>query len=345
MEKRKRRLLRFMILTFKILLPLGAGCYGVILGLNTFNNENPHYFDDDNEQYFDNPYISPTLTLDSSRIVDALMSEKKSVYTKRELFNPDITQNVHNFFQKYKSDQTYNNNSLTTLKTELELLMTIVYQHTRGFNGKPLNIIDKNHYLTLYRLRDIDREITRELLGRGIDSTTFFQKPKAIPTGKGKWNLQILEPESPELFAYYEMVSSSQFISDIVHNINSLFLFDKEHNVSFLECWENPLPIYDRVNKNINICYSQLYFIEKIFYDTFKSEEEITSQILDIVGMVLLREFGHAFFDIFDIPYSGKIEDSVDQLAVVLIAETFDFEWDDIQKKVMAYTKAFISHT
>lgn len=336
----RRKILKWVFRFLFLALLVGIGILGTIVSSNIFETDNPPYFDWAHEVYVGSPYVVETLTLDSSRLVRALTSKAKRAYTKFDLFDEELTEKVDSFLARYQANEKEDVNALQDLKGEVENLLATLYAHIRSFNGRPLTQNDKEHYLALYRLRSIDREIVQMLLNRNVEALTFFQKPRNIPTGTGRWELLVQKPGSAHLYRYYEMVNSTDMLLEIVDSINDFFRFDKMHFVTFLECETASAPVYDRKNKNINICFEQFGFIEDTFYGELKSENEIASEILDVVHVVLLREFGHALLDIYDVAYSGKIEDAVDQLAVVLIAEAQDLEWDEIQKKVTVYAKA-----
>lgn len=289
----------------------------------------------------ENPYLYETLRLDKSLVVDALAHKDKIVYSEFDLYDAELTERIHSFIVSYSSVNPYSSEALLTLKREVEALMLPLSRYIRNLNGKKLEKKDKHYYLTLYRLRGIDREIVQKLLANKVEAVPFFQKIQYFPTGAGEWVLEIQRPEqNTYLGRYYNMVNSSDFMPKLISRVNELFAFDETHTITFFECGNTSLPVYDRKDKNINICYEQLELVDKLFQNEFKTENEISALIMDIISMVLLRELGRSFLDIYDIAYSGKIEDTIDQLAVVLIAEVFEFSWDEIQTTVMAYAKA-----
>lgn len=328
---------------FQVLIPLSAIALGLFFGSHIFSPEYPAYYDYEREMWVGSPYVSETLNLDRSKLLTALNQPTRQPYTKLNLFDTEITERVHRFIIRYNTEgehETKNADRLWALKNEVDSLISVIYRHVQDFEGRTLDRLDKNHYLTLYRLRDLDRKITRKLLALGNDTETFFQRPTRVPSGNGRWVLRIQEPETPGLSRYYDMVTQADIFPLIVDRINELFLFDREHFVTFLERGEAEIPVYNQKTKSINICYEQIAYIEQIFHPELKPEDEVKSQILSITAMVLLREFGHSFHDIFYIPYAGKKDDTADQLAVVLIAEIFDFDWNTIQKTVLPYAKA-----
>ncbi len=328
---------------FQLLVLLGTVAFGLLIGSHVFSPEYPEYYDYEQEMWVGSPYISETLKLDRSKLLTALNQPAKQPYTKLNLFDTEITERVHRFIVRYNEEgeyETENVDKLRDLKNEVEALLSIVYRHIQGFKGRALVRLDKNHYLTLYRLRDMDRKITRRLLASGDDTETFFQRPARVPSGKGRWVLRIQEPETPDLNRYYDMVTQEDSFPLIVDRINELFLLDQEHFVTFLEHDETEIPVYDQTTDSINISYEQIAYIEQIFHAELKPESEVRDQIMRITAMVLLREFGHSFHEIFSIPYAGKMEDTVDQLAVILTAEVFGYDWSTIQKTVMPYAKA-----
>ncbi len=285
-------------------------------------------------------YPSETLNLKSSKVLNALQNNSKAKYAKLKLYDAQLTEKIDGFIRRYNSMEEYDSNMLRALKTEVDDYLYALHQKIRQLNGRPLTEVDKNHYLTIYRLREIDRKIIRELRREGNEFLTYFQSRKDIPDGSGRVVLQILEPESPDLLRYYEMSKSSPLLTGMIEAINAQFLFGEEHIIKFYECKNAVAPVYDRVGKSINICYKEFKLIEKVFYEDFMTEQTLSNHVVNVISMILIREVGRVFIDVLDIDYSGKIENTLDQLAFIIMAEVYSENWEEIQERVVAYAKA-----
>ena len=304
----KKSVKKWLLRLFILIGLLAFSVLGVDIGDSIFTPENPLYYDHEIDEYVGSQYVVDTLRLDNSRIFDAMQSKAVALKTHYPLYDEALTKKVSDFLELYTPSAQNETAILIKMKSEVEELLDTIYRYIRGFDGKELTSEDKQHYLAVYRLREIDREITRQLLGAGIEEKTYFQKPALVKDGTGYWTLNIRKPESEHLTRYYILIQESNFIREIIERVNEIFSFGVVHTLTFLEGGKTYPPIYDRKTKNINIHYEEFEFIESIFRKDLKSRSEINRLIIDVVGMVCLREFGHAFLDIYDVPYSGKIE-------------------------------------
>jgi hypothetical protein len=56
------------------------------------------------------------------------------------------------------------------------------------------------------------------------------------------------------------------------------------------------------------------------------TDEEVASKAVAALVFTFYHELGHALVDIYDLPVTGKEEDAVDQLATVMLLETWEGE-------------------
>ncbi|MFF9344511.1 MULTISPECIES: DUF4344 domain-containing metallopeptidase [unclassified Streptomyces] len=87
-----------------------------------------------------------------------------------------------------------------------------------------------------------------------------------------------------------------------------------------------PDPHWDGDTGRITYCYGFVAGAREVFarVDTDGTPAERSAAVdADVVGLsngVLLHELGHALVDLYDLPVTGREEDAVDQLAVLLLA-------------------------
>ncbi|MFI8324952.1 DUF4344 domain-containing metallopeptidase [Streptomyces sp. NPDC085529] len=87
-----------------------------------------------------------------------------------------------------------------------------------------------------------------------------------------------------------------------------------------------PNPYWDEKTGRITYCYGFVPEARKVFagLDTGGTPAERAAAVdEDVVGLsngVLFHELGHALVDLYDLPVTGREEDAVDQLAVLLLA-------------------------
>ncbi|MEV4421023.1 DUF4344 domain-containing metallopeptidase [Patulibacter sp. NPDC049589] len=80
-------------------------------------------------------------------------------------------------------------------------------------------------------------------------------------------------------------------------------------------------PNYDPSTKTVTLSYGFVDYIATVLRrnDPKITDEEMGEQVAAIDGFILVHELGHAFADIFQLPLTGREEDSVDQLATVFL--------------------------
>ncbi|MGW6535140.1 DUF4344 domain-containing metallopeptidase [Streptomyces sp. NPDC055051] len=87
-----------------------------------------------------------------------------------------------------------------------------------------------------------------------------------------------------------------------------------------------PNPYWDKDSGRITYCYGFVPDARRVFagLDSEGTPAERTAAVdEDVVGLsngVLFHELGHALIDLYDLPVTGREEDAVDQLAVLLLA-------------------------
>ncbi len=111
-------------------------------------------------------------------------------------------------------------------------------------------------------------------------------------------------------------VESSGRFQEIVEELNATFRLPTRVRIVF---GEGDGPEYDPSNRTITMSYG---FVENVI-DIFGGEsglrgDELRSNVLGVCEFALYHEMGHAFVDVYDLPITGREEDSVDALATVM---------------------------
>jgi hypothetical protein len=80
-------------------------------------------------------------------------------------------------------------------------------------------------------------------------------------------------------------------------------------------------PNYDPSTKTVTLSYGFVDYIASILRrnDPKITDDDLGGQIAAIDAFILVHELGHAFSDVFQLPLTGREEDSVDQLATVFL--------------------------
>lgn len=109
--------------------------------------------------------------------------------------------------------------------------------------------------------------------------------------------------------------NNEEWVLNISH-INEIKLpYDIE--IIYRECGEANAAYYSE--GFIEVCYELVEQIIEIQSRYYFTEEEIRMAVQDTTYFIFLHELGHALIDVYDIPYTGKQEDAVDQLATIIL--------------------------
>ncbi len=120
---------------------------------------------------------------------------------------------------------------------------------------------------------------------------------------------------------YKNLVQSSGRFQDVARELNEVFVLPADVEIAFEE---GDGPLYDPETHVITMPWDFVASAARIFVDEGQDQtsEEIADNILGVTEFVLYHEMGHALIDLYDLPVTGKEEDSVDSLAVVMAVIT-----------------------
>lgn len=102
--------------------------------------------------------------------------------------------------------------------------------------------------------------------------------------------------------------------------LNKSFALPHDIFVGFDEC-EEPNAFYDAEDKEVVICYQFVEDLYESLRGDLKSDEEIEEVVGNATTFVFFHEIGHALIDAYDLPITGREEDAVDQLSVIVLAD------------------------
>ena len=96
--------------------------------------------------------------------------------------------------------------------------------------------------------------------------------------------------------------------------ITDYLVLPRDIPVSFEMCdVENAF--YHPATSSITMCYELAAHYISEFRNVYGDDDELTASVFGALHWVFLHELGHALIDIYDIPITGKEEDSADQFA------------------------------
>ncbi|HEX8338035.1 MAG TPA: DUF4344 domain-containing metallopeptidase, partial [Pyrinomonadaceae bacterium] len=102
--------------------------------------------------------------------------------------------------------------------------------------------------------------------------------------------------------------------------LNKSFSLPHDIFIGFDNC-EEANAFYDPEQKKVTVCYELAEDLYESFRKDFKTDEEVDDSVTNATTFVFFHELGHALVDAYDLPITGREEDAVDQLSVLLLAD------------------------
>ncbi len=116
-------------------------------------------------------------------------------------------------------------------------------------------------------------------------------------------------------------LTESKLFEVIVNDLNQVLALPVDIPIRFQECRE-ATAFFDSAKKEIAICYELIGHFSRLFSSHLKSEEELEKSVLHATLFTFYHEMGHALIDVLRLQITGREEDSVDQLAILMLADS-----------------------
>ncbi|MFF2779776.1 DUF4344 domain-containing metallopeptidase [Streptomyces sp. NPDC058052] len=160
----------------------------------------------------------------------------------------------------------------------------------------------------------------------GCAATPAGPSPTTGPSrGAGRLVVAYEEPRTAGERAARAFLRERRVLEDAAAYADARIALPRDVPLRAAGCAE-PNPFWDRRTGRITYCYGFVPDARKVFaaLDTDGAPARRTAAAdEDVVGLsngVLFHELGHALVDLYDLPVTGREEDAVDQLAVLLLA-------------------------
>lgn len=132
---------------------------------------------------------------------------------------------------------------------------------------------------------------------------------------------------SPTDNSYYNELKQNfkerKLFEEIATSLNNQLILPSDIEVVFSECKEENA-FYNPETSQIQMCYELIENIAQLFSPMIESDEEFDKALLDTTFFIFYHEMGHALVDVLNIPVTGREEDSVDQLATIVLSNAGD---------------------
>ncbi len=121
-----------------------------------------------------------------------------------------------------------------------------------------------------------------------------------------------------------------RLFEDILDQLNETLVLSRDLPVRMEECKEVNA-FYDSETGSVTLCYELLEHFLEIFGkqmegSSAEEQEEAAGKAVSALVFAFYHELGHALIDVYDLPATGREEDAVDQLATVMLLETWEGE-------------------
>jgi predicted house-cleaning noncanonical NTP pyrophosphatase (MazG superfamily) len=136
--------------------------------------------------------------------------------------------------------------------------------------------------------------------------------------------------EPTGFYAEYPKVSDADFrewrqsfredrvLEELADSLNGVIELPTRVALRFEECGEANA-FYDPEQQRVSLCYELAEDVMNVFED--RTEEEIGDLAAGTMLFFLGHEVGHALTHVLELPITGREEDAVDQLAVLLLSD------------------------
>lgn len=102
--------------------------------------------------------------------------------------------------------------------------------------------------------------------------------------------------------------------------LNKSFSLPHDIFIGFDNC-EEANAFYDPEKKTLTVCYELVQDLYEAFKKDLKTDEQVEDAVNNATTFIFFHELGHALVDAYDLPITGREEDAVDQLSVLLLAD------------------------
>ncbi len=123
--------------------------------------------------------------------------------------------------------------------------------------------------------------------------------------------------------AFNQRFKDEKTIETITDSLNEILSLPTDVSVTFKDCGEVNA-WYQPKTKTITFCYEFMEFFHEKALEMGKSEEDANQIMIGATLFFFFHELGHCLIDVYDLPATGREEDSVDQLSTFILMDETD---------------------
>lgn len=133
------------------------------------------------------------------------------------------------------------------------------------------------------------------------------------------------EVQNEKYADFNQRFKDQKVIDDITNSLNQALALPTDVNVTFKDCGQVNA-WYQPNTKTIIFCYEFMEFFYNKSIEMGKSEEDANGIMIGATLFFFFHELGHCLIDVYDLPATGREEDSVDQLSTYILMDELDEE-------------------
>lgn len=159
--------------------------------------------------------------------------------------------------------------------------------------------------------------------------------------GTGRLRVSYQAAADSDLDELGRILKGERFMETVVEDLDQTLVLPRDVAVVLGECGEVNA-FYDSEERQIILCYEMLAHFLGVFASEAETEaefEEAGVKAASALVFIFYHELGHALVDLLDLPIVGREEDAVDQLATVMLLETW--EGEESEMALLATAEAF----
>lgn len=147
---------------------------------------------------------------------------------------------------------------------------------------------------------------------------------------KGHLRFAYGKTANPDYKELQKIFKDERFFEEVVENLDQSLILPNDIQISLAECGEVDAH-FDPEDDSVHLCYEMLEHFLQMFgteagAQTDEEFEEAGGKAVAALVFVFYHELGHALVDVYELPITGREEDAVDQLATVMLLETWEGE-------------------
>jgi hypothetical protein len=166
---------------------------------------------------------------------------------------------------------------------------------------------------------------------------------------KGEANKQSEAADNGDFEAVYVEVKNEKYadvnerfrqqkiVEQIAESFNNDLSLPHDVAIKFKDCGQENA-FYNPSEKSITMCYEFMESFYNAFVEMGKSEDEASDMMVGATMFFLLHELGHCLIDVYNLPATGREEDSVDQLSTYILLNEND---EDMHNAAIAGAAVF----